>query len=216
MAGLNPGDVASRDGYGSLTRERLMDVGERLMARHGIYGVNLQRIRTEARVRNRSAINYHFGDRASLVRAIMHRHRAAIDEERHRLVDRLERRREVTVASLVEAGLAPLAASLTTESGRNFLIILSEVTLRTGSERAYTPSEPDSSSVVRVNEMLFERIGGSRARRRHRVGEFDLMGVILVADIARSVNRGNQSVAQGRRRVKELIGPLTAALVASS
>ena len=198
-----------------MTREGLIDIGEQLMARHGIYGVNLQRIRTEARVRNRSAINYHFGDRRGLVMAIMHRHRSAIDDERHRLVDLLERQGEVTVRGLVEAAVVPLAARLKTESGRNFLIILSEVTFRTGSERAYAPSEPDSSSVVRLNEMLFERIAGSRARRRHRIGEFDLMVAILVADIARSVNRGDQSVAQGRRRVRELIGPLTAALVGS-
>jgi len=199
-----------------VARERLMDVGERLMARHGIYGVNLQRIRIEACQRNRSVINYYFGDRRGLVRAIMHRHRAAIDDERHRLVDRLERREEVTVPRLVDAAVAPLAARLKTESGRNFLVILSEVTFRTGSERAYAPSEPDSSSVVRVNEMLFEQIGGPRAWRRHRIGEFDLMVAILVADIARSVNHGDQSIAQGRRRVRELIGPLTAALVAST
>ena len=59
------GDAASR------TRDELIDAGERLYALKGIEGTNLLAIAREAGQANKSAVQYHFGDRKELIRAIL-------------------------------------------------------------------------------------------------------------------------------------------------
>jgi len=59
------GDEASR------TRTALIDAGERLYAERGIEGANLLAIAREAGQANKSAVQYHFGDRSGLLRAIL-------------------------------------------------------------------------------------------------------------------------------------------------
>ena len=53
------------------TRERLIVAAERLFAEHGFDGVTLKQITAEAGQRNASALQYHFGSRVDLVRAIV-------------------------------------------------------------------------------------------------------------------------------------------------
>ncbi|MGE0384501.1 MAG: TetR/AcrR family transcriptional regulator [Gammaproteobacteria bacterium] len=45
-------------------------MAEQLFGRHGIEGVSLRQINVAAGLANKSAVHYHFGDRAELVRAI--------------------------------------------------------------------------------------------------------------------------------------------------
>lgn len=55
---------------GDRTREKLIAAAERLMAERGIDGVDFKDIHVEAGQRNRSAVAYHFTDRAGLVVSI--------------------------------------------------------------------------------------------------------------------------------------------------
>lgn len=64
---------------GDATRERIVDVAERLYAARGVGGVSLREIRIEAGQRNVSALQFHFGDRDGLLRAIAERHLPRID-----------------------------------------------------------------------------------------------------------------------------------------
>lgn len=48
----------------------IIEAAERLFGTEGIEGVSLRRIGLEAKAANKSAVNYHFGDRAELLRAI--------------------------------------------------------------------------------------------------------------------------------------------------
>ncbi len=64
---------------GDATRERIVDVAERLYAARGVDGVSLREIRIEAGQRNVSALQFHFGDRDGLLRAIADRHLPRID-----------------------------------------------------------------------------------------------------------------------------------------
>ncbi len=70
------------------TQEQLVRVGERLFARHGLDGVSLRQIGAEAGNANNSAVQYHFGSKDQLVRAIyeyrlprLHARRALLIEE---------------------------------------------------------------------------------------------------------------------------------------
>ena len=60
---------------GERTREHLLDVAEQLFSARSIEGVSLREIRLAAGQRNTSALQFHFGDRDGLLRAIVARHR---------------------------------------------------------------------------------------------------------------------------------------------
>src|SRR5262245_45806607 len=55
---------------GRATRERLILLAERMFAERGIEAVSLRAIGEAAGQRNKTAVQYHFGDRTALVSAI--------------------------------------------------------------------------------------------------------------------------------------------------
>jgi AcrR family transcriptional regulator len=66
--------TASRDRTPSnarSTKEQLVTTAERLFALHGIDGVSLRQIGTFAGIGNNSAVQYHFGSKEGLVKAIL-------------------------------------------------------------------------------------------------------------------------------------------------
>ena len=75
---------------GDATRERLLDVAERLYADRGVDGVSLREIRLDAGQRNVSALQFHFGDREGLLRAIADRHLPRMDALQEEIRDRTE------------------------------------------------------------------------------------------------------------------------------
>jgi AcrR family transcriptional regulator len=72
------------------TKEALTRAAEQLMAARGVNAVDLKQIQIAAGQKNRSVVNYYFGDRAGLITAIMTKHRLAVNAERHRMLDRIE------------------------------------------------------------------------------------------------------------------------------
>src|SRR2546429_3278612 len=52
------------------TKEQLVLTAERLFALHGLDGVSLRQISTEAGNANNSAVQYHFGSKERLIQAI--------------------------------------------------------------------------------------------------------------------------------------------------
>lgn len=95
------------------TRERLIVVAERLFAEHGFDGVTLKQITTDAGQRNASALQYHFGSRVDLVRAIVARQMPILNERRNRLLDAVEAEgRSSDLRALLEAMIKPLVELL--------------------------------------------------------------------------------------------------------
>lgn len=77
------------------TREAIMAAAERLYAEHGLVAVSNRQISEAAGQGNVAAVGYHFGTRADLVRAIMRKHSAAIEEIRLRMVEETHGSEEV-------------------------------------------------------------------------------------------------------------------------
>jgi AcrR family transcriptional regulator len=186
---------------GQHTKEALIRTAEMLMAKHGIEAVDLHDIVTAAGQRNRSAVLYHFGGRDGLVAAIVAKHRTAIDAERSRMLDQIEASGQPTVRALAEAAILPLAASLQTPSGRDYLVILSERATRLGSAGVYAGRGPIASSVQRANVLLDQIVPGRPDARRRRIGEMELVVPVLLADIARDINRRRLTVGVSSARV---------------
>ncbi|MFC9427653.1 TetR/AcrR family transcriptional regulator [Streptomyces sp. NPDC056987] len=68
------------------TREALLSAAERLFAESGVYAVANRQISEAAGQGNNAAVNYHFGTKADLVRAIVHSHAERIEGIRARML----------------------------------------------------------------------------------------------------------------------------------
>lgn len=73
----------------SATRELILTAAERLYAERGVYAVSNRQVGEAAGQGNNTAVGYHFGTKTDLVRAIVRKHAAPIEEIRTRLVERV-------------------------------------------------------------------------------------------------------------------------------
>lgn len=135
------------------TRVRLVDAAERLFAEHGVAGVSLREINRVAGARNAIAVQYHFGDRAGLVRAVLDRHRHDIDARRHAMLDQIDADGGAAggadLRTYAAALVRPAAAKLADESGRRHLQIWAELLNRHRPPRPGEPHEDTGGSVDR-------------------------------------------------------------------
>ncbi|WP_406463918.1 TetR/AcrR family transcriptional regulator [Streptomyces sp. NBC_01622] len=75
-------DSTRRDEQVRATRKALLDTAERLFAEHGVHAMSNRRISEAAGQGNNTAVGYHFGTKADLVRAIVRRHAEEIENIR--------------------------------------------------------------------------------------------------------------------------------------
>jgi AcrR family transcriptional regulator len=68
------------------TQELIVTAAERLFAEHGVLAVSNRQVSEAAGQGNNAAVGYHFGTKADLVRAIVRRHSAAVEEIRQRML----------------------------------------------------------------------------------------------------------------------------------
>lgn len=95
------------------TQAKLIDTAERLFAEFGFDGVTFKQITADAGQRNASALQYHFGTKQALVRAIVLKRTAPIDARRRALLDELDSNgRSGDLRAVVDAMVRPLAEQL--------------------------------------------------------------------------------------------------------
>ena len=93
----------------SETKERILDVAERLFADRGFAATSTRDITGEAGV-NLAAVNYHFGSKEALLESVLERRFRPINENRIALLDELERaagREGPDVEDILRALLGP-------------------------------------------------------------------------------------------------------------
>ena len=111
----------------------LIAAAEQLFADRGIDGVSLREINREARQRNTTSLQYHFGDRQGLLRAIMEKHGREVNARRNALLDQYEANGVDDIRALASAFVLPLVAKLHDhEGGRYYLRIAAELVNRAG------------------------------------------------------------------------------------
>jgi AcrR family transcriptional regulator len=192
------------------TRATLIRAAERLMAERGIEGASLNDIVTLAGQRNRSAILFHFGGRDELVTAIVLKHRPAINHARNEMLDTVQAGTP-TVRQVVEALVWPTARCLRTVSGRDYLLILAERGARAGTPAFIAASRGlELDGIARANALLFGMLGKSPELRQRRIAEVELTAPLLLADIARDINRRAIRVRDSDQRVESVIELMTA------
>jgi len=128
------------------TRDSLIRSAERLFAVRGIDGVSLREINRAAGARNASALQYHFGDRSGLLRAVLEKHRADTEPRRQALLDRYDADGNEDVRALAAALVLPLASKLgDADGGRHYLQINAEVSTRPAFADLIRSPEPANS-----------------------------------------------------------------------
>lgn len=99
------------------TRTRLLTAAESLFAEQGIDAVSLREINRAAGSRNAIAVQYHFDDRAGVLRAILAKHHPEIEARRHAMLDECEAAEAVDLRAFAAALVRPAAAKLSDPDG---------------------------------------------------------------------------------------------------
>lgn len=76
------------------TKQKILDAAQHLFSREGFKGTSLRTITNRAQV-NLAAINYHFGSKETLLKAVIERHLIPLNQMRK---ERLEKAREKAIA----------------------------------------------------------------------------------------------------------------------
>jgi AcrR family transcriptional regulator len=113
------------------SRTRLILAGEQLFAENGLGGASMREIATRAGQANHAAVQYHFGSREGLVRAIFDYRMEQMESIRGDMLRKIERTNEKNDARrLIEIILIP---QLELQSTRSYASFLSQYLLTTRS-----------------------------------------------------------------------------------
>jgi AcrR family transcriptional regulator len=138
------------------------------LAGRGIDGVSLREINRAAGQRNATALQYHFGDRNGLVRAIIEKHRADTDPRRHALLDQYEACGVDDLSTLAGALVLPLAAKLADpDGGRAYLQINCDVYIQPELRVELLPPRDPTNSVWRWHTLLDPLVSEQEKRILH-------------------------------------------------
>lgn len=99
------------------TRKRLIDTAEHLFAELGVDNTSLLDIAKAADQKNRSALQYHFGDKTGLIHAVLDKHALGITLHRSQMLDQLELKKTYTLHDVIEALILPMTAMLNEKDG---------------------------------------------------------------------------------------------------
>ncbi|NNN67650.1 MULTISPECIES: TetR/AcrR family transcriptional regulator [Vibrio] len=93
----------------SSTKEKILDVAEGLFAEHGFNDTSLRAITSKAGV-NLASVNYHFGDKKTLVRAVLNRYLEAFMPAVQQALQELNFQDEYQMSEVFESLRTPLRA----------------------------------------------------------------------------------------------------------
>jgi AcrR family transcriptional regulator len=110
------------------TRRQIVDAAEMLFAEHGVDNVTLLDIARAADQKNRNAAQYHFGDKAGLINAVLDKHSDLISARRKTMVDALREKRSPSLREMVEAYVLPVAMHVdSTPNSVTYLLLHSQL-----------------------------------------------------------------------------------------
>jgi AcrR family transcriptional regulator len=184
---------ASQDTPSGATALQLLLTAERLFAQHGIDGVALRAIAIEAGSANKSAIQYHFGSKEGLLRAIF----------AYRLADLLQRRNLLKarvdpddLRGRFEAHIVPLLELA--ESADSYYLSFVEQLERSGAANVFANQDDvqhTRNDFVMDMRRLLKHVPAPA--RTMRIEQVQALSLHTAAERERAVNRGGQLVPFG-------------------
>jgi AcrR family transcriptional regulator len=136
--------VSTGQARSEVTKDRLLRTAERLFAHEGIDAVSTRRISQEARQRNNSALQYHYGDRETLLVALVTARMVPINDRRRALLAKLDGGPEpVDLSRLVAVLVVPFVEQLLDgEHGCNYVRIAAQIFAHNRAEQVLGPERP--------------------------------------------------------------------------
>jgi AcrR family transcriptional regulator len=194
------------------TRTRLISAAEQLFASRGVDAVSLREINRVAGAKNAVAVQYHFGDRDGVVRAVLAKHWPEIDARRNAMLDEYEAQRDGGLRALAAALVRPLASKLEDpDGGPEYLQIYAELI---NLPRTGEPDDADEDgrrdSVQRWRELVEPYLSRDAVRLHRRFTVIRLTAV----ELARRAASGPH--ADDRLFVSHLIDVVSGLLVTPS
>jgi len=175
-----------------VTRRRLVTAAEQLFAERGIEGVSLREINAAAGMRNATALQYHFHDRAGLVQAILAKHTPMVDTARHALLDAYVVTGRDDLRQLAAALVRPSAEKLRdADGGRAYLRIHAQVLNRP--EASFADGDGRRDSIHRWRALVGPLLPDVAVRRlHHRFTALRVSATELARRAAASPRRDDQ------------------------
>jgi AcrR family transcriptional regulator len=184
----------------SSTKAQIVSAAERLFAQHGIDGVSLRQIGSEAGNGNKSAVQYHFGTKERLLQAICEHRLPGIHERRKMLI---ARHRPDDLRSWVECYVLPILEQGEQEGSRylTFLNVLRHHDRREVLERlpeefrastrefgeqaaAFLPHIPERLRAHRISQAVAFSVDAASDREHAQVNGYPVVPFALhVADL---------------------------------
>lgn len=176
------------------TKQQLISAAEVLLAERGIEGVSLREINAAAGQKNSTALQYHFGDRYGLVRAIMRKHGIPVDVARHEMLDAYEMAGVDDLRALAEALVVPSAAKLADpDGGREYLQIHAQLVNRPDIRIDPRVTNNPRDSVNRWRQLVGPLLPEVSVRRlHHRFTAIRVTSTELARRAASKPRRGDQ------------------------
>ena len=110
------------------TKQCILETAERLFALHGYHNTSLRKITSEARV-NLAAVNYHFGSKEALLKAIFEHHLIPLNRIRLEKIEAVRElahreKKSLQAADIIRAFLEPTLKYRDNKTGSNYFIAL--------------------------------------------------------------------------------------------
>lgn len=185
--------LSSRSLPGHSTQTRLLETAERLFANNGIDGVSLNRVRTEAKVRNGSALQYHFGSKKALIESILAYRMSAINERRHQMLEALgDQDREQKIRLVVRALIIPLAEKISSAAGETcYVRFVAQVYSHPDLSIASLFHNRNASGLRKAMQLLNELLSElPQNLREQRIQLLQSLSVHALADLERNITSG--------------------------
>lgn len=141
---------------GDTTRQLLLSIAEQLFAERGIAAVPLRDIGIAADQKNHAVVQYHFGDKETLVAELFTLRAQATEERRVQLFGDLMERGQPKVADLVNVFVFALASHL--EPGNHYLAFMSRYIIEHGGYSGLDSIEGLPSATVSTLMSILDRL----------------------------------------------------------
>jgi AcrR family transcriptional regulator len=169
------------------TVDDLLNVAERLFARHGVEQVALTRIVGSSRQKNRSALHYHFGSREGVLKAVLDRRLKHINALRLATLDHSAKCDDL--ARAIRALIEPLClVALNEPWGADYISILAQVSFHPTLLGESVLDDANLSSVRRCKKLVIEALPEIRPATLNR--RFRWLGDSVVLAVARWTRNG--------------------------
>ena len=188
--------------------DALIRAAEDLFAERGSEAVSLRDVVSAAGVSNASAVQYHFGGRSGLIRAVLAKHEPAVDRTRSDMLDAYAAAGVDDMRMLAKALVVPLAKELeNADGGVGYLQLVADLYNRPNPTFDPQTFDESTQSIHRWRAMVMPLLTPEAVRLHRR---FDALR-FTVSELAR---RGRTGRRDHRLFTSQLTDLVTALLLA--